>query len=124
MEIPTGITEIDYGICWGCDNLEYVSWGEGVVKIGFRAFCNCVSLERISTFENVETIVEYAFEGCEKIGDIYITEKTVKVGRCAFFKFRGRILVEHEKRPKGWLTNWTGEYTRVVWNAKHRSALQ
>ena len=74
--------EIPYipdGAFMGCTNLESISY-EGLLdlKIGVASFKNCKSLERVPHF--VKGYNKYAFEGCDSIKEVIITDLHIPEG--------------------------------------------
>lgn len=65
--IPNSVQIIDQGAFYGCNRLEYVSIGSGVVDIRDSAFENCTSLNTVSIPSNVSLIRNYAFKGCTSL---------------------------------------------------------
>lgn len=62
---------IDYCTFRGCTSLESIVIPEGVLNIDQSAFWDCTNLISITLPESIYTIDEEAFEGCEKLRDIY-----------------------------------------------------
>ena len=75
-----------------CDRLRYVSLGEGLKEIGWRAFAGCKSIEEVSLPQSLTTIGEEVFFDNEEKGKICSALKKVNfpdnlknIGDKAFF---------------------------------------
>jgi hypothetical protein len=64
IEIPDGVTVIEYYSFFGCTSLSSITIPEGVTNIGASAFRDCTTLSRIVIPESVTRIDENAFGGC------------------------------------------------------------
>lgn len=64
-----------------------MSGGNGIVKIGHRAFANCISLSKITIPRSVRSIGKQAFCNCKKLKSVTIKTSTLSgktVGSKAF----------------------------------------
>ena len=65
---PIVLTEIGEHAFADCENLEWVTLPESVVKIGYEAFLNCTGLQGIMiNAKDTITIGNHAFDGCDSI---------------------------------------------------------
>ena len=124
MSIPRNVKYISESLFEGCTSLKKVLLSDEIKEIGDAAFCGCEKLSDIRVPSQLAVIGERAFENCS-IGMIRIPETTEKIKKHAF-KGCGtmKIYCVSEKRPREWSPNWAGDYCRIIWNAKQKSALQ
>ena len=64
IEIPKGVTVIEYNAFWGCTGLESIYLPDSLSAIGEGAFCDCTGLSRIVIPKSVTTIGTNAFANC------------------------------------------------------------
>lgn len=74
-----------------CSNLETITYGENIYKIGKGAFSGCSSLTSIATREktslpnalyiskNVNSVDDYAFKGCEAIKNVILMDSDTEL---------------------------------------------
>ena len=67
-----------------CDNLQTISFEEGIEKIPNYLFANCIGLEEIVIPDTVTTIGKYAFAGCTGMKEIIIPDSVTGIGEAAF----------------------------------------
>ncbi|MGN0223691.1 MAG: leucine-rich repeat domain-containing protein [Muribaculaceae bacterium] len=63
--IPDCVTEIGDEAFHECKNMETIAIGQGIKKIGVRAFCNCSTLKSVVIPDSVTEIGYAAFLGCD-----------------------------------------------------------
>lgn len=80
IDLPEGLTLIDSSAFCNCTNLSSVKFPESLNKIGGYAFENCESLTSLTIPENTATINSCAFRGCSNIKELYVYNKTCKLG--------------------------------------------
>ena len=89
MIIPDSVTEInvslDDGAFEGCQKLERVVIGDGLVSIASETFRNCVSLTSVVFGNSVKTIGTSAFSGCTGLLSVTIGEAVQTIGNSAFY---------------------------------------
>lgn len=68
--IPEGVTNIGYGVFWGCSALASVTFPESLNNIGYCAFADCTSLQSITLPKNVRRVIQRAFSGCSSLSSI------------------------------------------------------
>ncbi len=81
--LPEETAEIGEGAFEGCGGITEAVMGDGLRKIGDRAFYNAKSLESVS-FGGTEEIGQYAFFGCDSLEDVTVTAKVASIGEGAF----------------------------------------
>ena len=113
ITLPDSVSLIGESAFEDCINLKYVDTGDGLYTIGENAFKGCTSLEKIilspifahissGSFKNCTSLtkidlpdsVDYsirncAFEGCEKLKTIKISDKVIIIEASAFSFCRG-----------------------------------
>ncbi len=72
MIIPDTVVFMGIGAFEGCNNLEDVSIGTGLVKISNGAFRDCIKLSSVSLSEGLKDIEGFAFSGCVSLESIEI----------------------------------------------------
>ena len=50
-----------------------------------------------------------------EVGEIYIPESVIKIGKYGFDVRNGTIYAEAKSRPEGWNRDWCGYSATVVW---------
>ena len=80
IDLPEGLTLIDSSAFCNCTNLSSVKFPESLNKIGGYAFENCKALTSLTIPENTATINSCAFRGCSNIKELYVYNKTCKLG--------------------------------------------
>ena len=63
---------------------ERADLGNGIKRIGAKAFSDCKNLEKIIIPESVEYIGKGAFEGCDSLTHVYIYSKNIVIDEGAF----------------------------------------
>lgn len=63
IDVPSGITELGYGVFQGCESLATVSIPGTVKEIPEQCVANCWKLQNIYLGEGIEKIGNYAFSG-------------------------------------------------------------
>lgn len=86
--VPEGVTTIDNGAFFGCDNLKTIAIPNSVTSIGSEAFCGCTGLKRITIPDNVTSIGEGAFSGCSSLVSITIPDSVTSIGERTFSNCR------------------------------------
>ena len=66
--------------------IKKVEIGQGITRIGQRAFMNCPQLTAVSFASSVETIGEYAFAMCEKLPQITLPNTVKTLQSNAFYQ--------------------------------------
>lgn len=87
-----------------------------VTKIGENAFYNFYFTEALVIPDCITEIGESAFGATHfEVGEIYIPESVIKIGKYGFDVRNGTIYAEAKSRPEGWNRDWCGYSTTVVW---------
>lgn len=84
MQLPYGITCIEYAVFANCFNLKDIEIPESVTTINNTAFVNCRSLTSITIPDNVTSIGEFAFNGCANLKSLYLPANIKTIGDAAF----------------------------------------
>ena len=83
ITLPQNIRTIDYSAFADCSNLKTVTFGGGLtgsnkkdvlVNINGSSFKNCSSLEVVEFPSTVKSVGQSAFEGCNKLQFVYLSE--------------------------------------------------
>ena len=83
IESPT-IKEIPEKMFAGFEQLQSVTLGDGVVKIGAQAFYTCPELKTVKLNNTLEEIGNYAFLRCRKLEDLDLGGSVKTIGEYAF----------------------------------------
>ena len=83
--IPNGVISIGYCAFCGCAGLTSVTIPSGVTSIGSGAFCGCTRLANVMIPNSVTSIDVGAFNGCERLANVTIPSGVTKIGRSAFY---------------------------------------
>lgn len=67
MEIPEGVTGIDWGAFYNCYSIKTVKLPATLTEIGSAVFYYCRSLEKIELPDSLSEIPSDAFYGCEEL---------------------------------------------------------
>ena len=81
ITIPNGIVSIKNGAFMNCKALTSVTIGSGVKYIKQQAFYACTSLKSITIPKNVLKIEDDAFGGVWDAFEIYVMNKSTKIGK-------------------------------------------
>ena len=84
LQLPYGITCIEYAVFANCFNLKDIEIPESVTTINNTAFVNCRSLTSITIPDNVTSIGEFAFNGCANLKSLYLPANIKTIGDAAF----------------------------------------
>lgn len=85
LSIGNNVSKIGTSAFEGCTNLKSISFGAGLKEIGAKAFKGCTSLTSISLPKSVVTIGDSAFEGCVKLKTVTLREGLLQIGKKAFY---------------------------------------
>ena len=80
------VVDIEEGAFQFCNSLAEVELGEGIQRIGDRAFVHCKSLVRITIPPSVTDIEDSAFEGCIKLAEVELKEGLQTIEPSAFWR--------------------------------------
>ena len=83
IETPT-IKEIPEKMFAGFEQLQSVTLGDGVAKIGAQAFYTCPELKTVKLNNTLEEIGNYAFLRCRKLEDLDLGGSVKTIGEYAF----------------------------------------
>ena len=83
IESPA-IKEIPEKMFAGFEQLQSVTLGDGVVKIGAQAFYTCPELKTVKLNNTLEEIGNYAFLSCRKLEDLDLGGSVKTIGEYAF----------------------------------------
>lgn len=98
--LANGTTEtMGDSICKECPDLETVTIGAGVVRVGKYAFYKCPKLKTLNVAAGVQTIDQYAFSDCTSLQDVIMpeTDYYLTIGNYAF---QNTTAVETVQLPK------------------------
>ena len=119
VSIGNGVTRIGARAFEHCPSLADVTIGNGVKSIGEYAFANCASLTSITVPDNVCDIDEGAFCFCPNLTSVTIPDSVTSLGNGAFSNCTNlTIYCEAASQPDGWATHWNYSDCPVVWGYK------
>ena len=84
IEIPEGVTSIEYSAFSSCKSLTSITIPEGVTNIGQYAFGSCTSLTSVTIPSSVTSIGRETFSQCSSLTSIEIPEGVTSIGQWAF----------------------------------------
>ncbi len=111
------VTVIRDGAFSGMTELERLTIGDSLVRIGEGAFSDCTSLRIINIPNSMREIGEYAFSGCTALCSVTIPIGVVVIGerafgtRCDFVAY-----CYHKVQPEGWHELWNSGVGKVNWD--------
>ncbi len=83
-DVPEGIVQVGWGAFCGNRALEAVHIPSSVLLITDEAFCGCKSLERVGFEDGLVTIADFAFMDCGSLRDLEFPSTLRTIGACAF----------------------------------------
>jgi len=82
--IPEGVTNIDDGIFYLCQNIEAVTIPSTVEKLYNSLFDNCTNLKSVAVDSKAKTIGTYMFDGCTSLEKVYFSSSVKEFYHRAF----------------------------------------
>ncbi|MEE1012675.1 MAG: leucine-rich repeat domain-containing protein, partial [Acutalibacteraceae bacterium] len=82
--IPEGVTNIDDGIFYLCQNIEAVTIPITVEKLYNSLFDNCTNLKSVAVDSKAKTIGTYMFDGCTSLEKVYFSSSVKEFYHRAF----------------------------------------
>lgn len=97
VSLPDGITTLGFrGTFTGCENLEEVHLGTGIINIPWEGFMGCKKLKSIIIPEGVEVIGSWAFQNCSALTNVVLPNSLIEIKSRAF----GRSGIESITLPE------------------------
>ena len=94
LYLPKDLIVIPDELCYGCENLSYLTFPDSAITIKLFAFSSCTGLEgNLEIPNSVESIETRAFEKCGCTGNLIIGSSVKSIGSYAFrnSKFEGEL---------------------------------
>ena len=115
LEFPNSVKYI-HSEAFMCDkNLKTITWGSGLIEIGYQAFRECSSLTEIMFPNSLKYVEDYAFSYCDSLKKATFQYNILVVRAHVFYECKSLGTVYcYAKRPAGW--EW--EPSRVWFNYK------
>ena len=106
LDIPEGVTNIDWYAFAYCTGLTGVNLPKGLVKLGDAAFNGCTSLERLVLPEGLKQVSEHLAYKCASLKEVSIPSGVKRIRACAF---TGCKALKSVTLPQGLerLENWS-----------------
>ena len=82
--IPDSVETIADKAFYNCEKLENVSFGSGLLSIGYESFYGCSALSSVILPDNVSSIGDLAFFKCKKLYELTLPKYIVSIGTEAF----------------------------------------
>ena len=106
VKIPANVKEVkevwwdsgDRGPFYKCENIESVTFEEGMEKIPSRLFQNCTGLKKINWPSTLKSIDHSAFGSCSSLEKVEIPEGVNEIGQ---YVFRDCSNLKEVKLPEG-----------------------
>ena len=106
IKIPANVKEVkevwwdsgDRGPFYKCENIESVTFEEGMEKIPSRLFQNCTGLKKINWPSTLKSIDHSAFGSCSSLEKVEIPEGVNEIGQ---YVFRDCSNLKEVKLPEG-----------------------
>lgn len=94
IELPSGITIINYNAFYGCTNLELIRLPNGLLTISSNVFSNCTNLALTSLPNSITRIDAEAFSNCTKLALTSLPNGITSIGNRAFYKCTNLALTD------------------------------
>lgn len=85
LHIPNLVKVIRPDLCYGCENLEVVTFADDITEIGSHAFYRNLKLTAVDIPGTVTTIGEYAFYGNPLLETVILNEGLLEINAYAFY---------------------------------------
>ena len=89
LNLPAGITEIDYGAFALCSGLTSLNLPAGITSIGYNAFEGCSGLTSLTLPAGITEISDGAFALCNGLTSLTLPAGITSIGHDAFYKCSG-----------------------------------
>ena len=121
IEFPKSLREIGSFCFEDCKKIKQIILNEGLVEIGFGAFCNCIGLRELVLPKSVKVLHHNCFDSCIGLRKIFINEgiETIKSGA-----FHNTVEVNtfsipaHGFKCKNMFTNENSHYFSYEWRER------
>jgi len=121
IEFPRSLREIGSFCFEDCKKIKQIILNEGLVEIGFGAFCNCIGLRELILPKSVKVLHQNCFDSCIGLRKIFINEgiETIKSGA-----FHNTVEVNvfsipaHGFKCKNMFTNENSHYFSHEWRKR------
>ncbi|MBQ6339520.1 MAG: leucine-rich repeat domain-containing protein [Kiritimatiellae bacterium] len=98
LVIPDDVTEVKYGLFYGCTNLTRVTFHDQVKSIGGYAFYGCNGLTSVTIPNSVTSLGGEAFAYCSGLTNVTISSGVKSIG---YFAFNGCSRLANVTIPEG-----------------------
>ena len=85
IDIPNGLTSLEKGVFYRCNDLTSVIIPNSITSIGESAFSGCSGLTSVTIGSSVTSIGMGAFVGCSSLTSITIPNSVISIGDYAFY---------------------------------------
>ena len=85
VSLSDTVTVIEDKGFYGCENLQEITFPQGLQEIGTQAFYGCESLKRVNMNDGLLRIGSSAFRSCSGLKDIKIPQSVKIIGGRAFY---------------------------------------
>ncbi|GMH76564.1 hypothetical protein TrST_g10082 [Triparma strigata] len=86
VDIPEGITIIDFGSFAGCSSLKDIKFPKSLTSIGGASFGKCFSLEKVDLLHtNVRALGNYAFAYCTSLREMKVPDSLQTLNGQVFY---------------------------------------
>ena len=111
------VTVIRDGAFSGMTEVERLTIGDSLIRIGDGAFSDCTSLRIINIPGSIKEIGKYAFSGCTALSSVTIPIGVEAIGERAFGASCDFVAYCYDKaKPEGWHELWNSGVGRVKWD--------
>ena len=97
INLPAPLTSMGTGCFKGCQDLEKVTFTEGMTAIGNDTFSGCTRLQDASLPNSITSIGDNAFYGCTGLQNVVFPEGLERIGAGAY---SGGVKLQDFKLPK------------------------
>ncbi len=99
LVIGNGISELGYGMCYGCTALKEVAFPDTLCEIGLSAFEGCSSLTSVRLGGNVKELGSAAFKDCTALKSVSAVRSFERVGSSVLDN------TPYAQAPENWQNN-------------------
>ena len=112
INIPNGITRIEYHAFEGCTSLVNITIPNSVTSIGAYTFFGCTKLANITIPNSVTSIGDSTFVDCTSLKSITIPKSVTSIGSYAFSSCKNLANIYYKGTEEQWKAITKAEY----WN--------
>ena len=101
-KIPDGVVIIGYAAFCGCSNLRSVTLSNTITTIGDEAFYGCTNLTDVTIGTSVTSIGEKAFGYCESLNELVLPNSVITIIEGAFLSCKNLKIIRFDGTLEQW----------------------